>query len=742
MSISAYISGRLGKALVLDNDQRWVIGQDMPQHEPAPGEISELLSDAAEVKCFSTSSMDTVRAHLDNEIMFQDALFLFLSGCDPGLSLSTRIMCGQELELLLQSKSLTERLTSRLLSKPMPVEIRANRKETVSLFSSFDLFAASLRRIFGLQECCDEVYAAWKEVASRVPPDGASELEAELIEDGTMASVVEALSTRDLHSFNAHFVSQSLRRRNPSLDQAARDVLSGIRESLRHCLSRAGGRQRVLPLNRRRTRRAGQSVDVIDEAMQRARGADGSSRLSSFEAKTRVDKQIAGIAKEFFSGREDLAEKYIADLVNFQLSHSEQEHLAKSFCNLAASALDANMLEMADRLSRYAVDLGINDPVVITTRAEVLKDLGRFAASLETFNEAKARFPNSEYAWVGIADVLKEMGKHELSLSSYLEAQERFPDSPVPLNGCVSVLRAQGRRTEAIQYALKVVDRFPDDSVSRSSLASALRDRGRYYQAVRQYKAALRLDGRSVVTILGYVGTLCLTDAGAQGALEYLEDRLRKMPDNAGLLNAKANYLRRAGILPESLAVAERLMAEQPTYTPARFTCAATLVAMGKNEEARKILPATEELRSELDWLGPRIYAMTLAAEGRFPEAAEKLEFALGLCPWRKQLVKLRTTLGYVQMKLGKLTESIRTLEQDMRLLDDSTHQVRLVLLGQAHVMRGNYAVANTLLRNMVNTKDLLLESLQQRSLISIQSPHPGAGEIPDRVELQLLLAA
>jgi len=214
------------------------------------------------------------------------------------------------------------------------------------------------------------------------------------------------------------------------------------------------------------------------------------------------------------------------------------------------------------------------------------------------------------------------------------------------------------------------------------------------------------------------------------------------MPDNGGLLNAKANFLRKAGLLSESLAVAEKLISDQPKFTPARFSCAATLITMGKNEEARQILPLNQNLRSELDWIGPRIYAIALAAEGHFLEAAEKLESALESCPWRKELVRLRTTLGYVQMKIGSASDSVLTLERDIRLLDESTQQVRKVFLGQAQVMQGNYSVANTLLVNMVSTQDPLLGSLRQRYLSSIHSSHPNFAEIPDRVELRVLLAA
>jgi tetratricopeptide (TPR) repeat protein len=214
------------------------------------------------------------------------------------------------------------------------------------------------------------------------------------------------------------------------------------------------------------------------------------------------------------------------------------------------------------------------------------------------------------------------------------------------------------------------------------------------------------------------------------------------MPDSGGLLTAKANFLRKAGLLSESLAVAEKMISDQPKYTSARFSCAATLVTMGRNEEARQILPANQNLRSELDWMGPRIYAIALAAEGRFHEAYEKLERALESCPWRRELARLLTTLGYVQMKIGNSGDSVKTLERDITLLDEGTQQIRKVFLGQAQAMQGNYSVANTLLVHLVSTQDPQLRSLRQKYLTSIHNSHLNPGENPDCIELQLLLTA
>lgn len=744
MSNYSYVSGRLGKALVVLNGHRVIIDDsDAAPREPNRADLNQLFSENAEVLPFQPDSLQTARSKLNEEILFQDALFLFLSCCDSDLPLSTRIMCAQELEPILENQALARRLNYRLICKPMPLATRAKRHETVTLFSSFDVLAKSLSHVFRLQEWCDEVAAAWQDAAKTLHPAKAAELEAELIEDETFAAIVEAASTGELHRFNAELISMSLRNRDPEISSAAKEALLRTGEILRSRLRPRLREQRQIAHKQRRHRHPPQNPDRISAAMQKAGEQEPQFKLSSVEAKSSVDKQLDGISDALFKGRDDLAERFIADLVAFQLTNSEKEHLAKSLCNLAAVSLDANNLEMADRLSNHALSIGVNDPTVYTTRAEVLKNLGSFGAALQAFKEVALQFPGSDYAWVGIADVLNEMGKHDESLASYDEAQTRFPDSPVAFNGYVTVLRSQGRRGDAIKYAVKVVQRFPGDPVSRATLAAALRDRGKYAEAIRQYKASDELSaGKDVHTILGLATALSLTSPGNRGALALLNEKLRLMPGSTSLLNAKANYLRRIGAFAESLNTIETIVRDFPSYTPAHFNRAATLIAMGKIDEARETLPDLGTLRSELDWSSARVRSVSLAAEGRFQEALKELEFIVASCPWRRELSRARTTLGYVQFKLGKSDESIKTLQTNLSTVPEATKQIRLILLGGAQLVGGNLAVANTVLHNLVGTKNELLNPVRENYLSLITRVNREVFQFPNPAEIQMVLAA
>jgi hypothetical protein len=92
-------------------------------------------------------------------------------------------------------------------------------------------------------------------------------------------------------------------------------------------------------------------------------------------------------------------------------------------------------------------------------------------------------------------------------------------------------------------------------------------------------------------------------------------------------------------------------------------------------------------------------------------------------------------------MKLGQATESVISLERDMNLLDDNNRQVRLILLGQAQTMLGNSSIASRFLQ-MVHTKDPQLGALRQRFSPSVFDSPRSFLDVPDRVEVQFLLAA
>jgi tetratricopeptide (TPR) repeat protein len=453
-------------------------------------------------------------------------------------------------------------------------------------------------------------------------------------------------------------------------------------------------------------------------------------------AKSQVDIRLAAIRSELFAGRTDLVRRYVKDLVQFQLDHSEREHLAKSLCSLASTSVDANQIDIADELSDYAMQLDIEDAVIFTTRAEIYKDMGRFEASLSAYREAKLRFPQSQYAWNGVADVLKESGRFEESLEAYREAQRLFPNSSVPRNGYVATLRAQGRRTDALQEALDLVKQFPDDVVSISTLAGALAANGKYDFAIRQYEKIATTVSGDIRAIAGYVRAL-----NASGRQEEALRKLRRFcsaaPGNFGLSNLLAGQLRTVGLLEESISVSTQLLDAAPGYAPARFQLAAALVLKGDFDQAQCRLPVLE-LRSEMDWSGYRIYLLSLIDQGQYSKARDLAQAAVANCVWRSWRVHFQTLLGFAQLKLKKAADAIKTLEKGLDDLDEHSKLTRLVIIGAAQKARGRAENAWTILERIVRTREPAILAFRSAALRSDRSDW----NIPRTTELDLLMSA
>ena len=293
-------------------------------------------------------------------------------------------------------------------------------------FVTFENLSTLLRELLESQDAIETVDNAIATVLSTLSTTDKSDARAEFIHAGVFLSLVRGFRLKDTHKLNQGVVSARLALQvatdNTIADEASRALGSALGRLLPSPV-----RQRQLRLERTRLEdsRNQKRTQSIDELIS-ADSLVHFRRFSSFAAKTIVDKQLSGISSQILLGRSDLVHRFVTQLVQFQLDNSEREQLAKSLCLLSSVALDSNQLEIAEELSAYAVRLDVDDEVVYTSRAEVLKNMGLFDASLVGFREARVRFPNSSYAWNGEADVLKEAVRFDEALSAYKSVIARF----------------------------------------------------------------------------------------------------------------------------------------------------------------------------------------------------------------------------------------------------------------------------------------------------------------------------
>jgi tetratricopeptide (TPR) repeat protein len=753
------ISGELGKAIFRQNGELYELRPGFAPVPACPQSLSDILKFGSEYEVLENTNTDAIEDLLEKRIERHNALFLVVSLLDPHLSLSTRIIAAQSVEDLLGQPEYQRFVMQRLLSIPMPLETRVRRQEIMLPLSSFPIVRAAIREVFDSQPTIDQVRYEWEETLNHngIHAEARSGWEAELVDDGLFSDVVQTVQARDLQALNSHVVKRAIESKTTEDVRNPTAILTDFRSRLQKVLFAAElpGRQRKLHLRSsqddNRVSRPGTTDDFISELIA---GLNDPNKflttrpISAYETKARVDKQISAIRDLLFAGKESLAQKYLEELLEFQLTHGERHFAAMSLCALTTISLDANQLEVAERLSGYAIKLDVNDPVVYGIRAEVFKHRGQFQNALKAYDEALARFPNARYLLNGRADVLQDLGRFDASLSAYAEAQQRYSDDPVAFSGRVGVLKAKGQFTDALRVAIQNTKLFPENSILRAALGSCLAAIGKFDEAAKHYKLAISLDPRNSSHVVACA--FALKSAGKlAAALQVAESAVKKAPSAPSLWSLKAALLRAAGQFEESLESYEQAITKFPTYTPARFGGATVRILLGDSTQAQEILPSVN-MESALDWYGYRAFALSFFTMGNQDEAVSRLKFGVNNCRWLKERLRLQTALGFVELQRKNTAASLRVLQENISELVYDQQQIRLLLLGHAHAQLGDTKVANTILNNIVKSRDHHLGVVRsgivhcfrlQANVVALFPPQDTPDELTT-AELNLVLAA
>jgi tetratricopeptide (TPR) repeat protein len=748
---TAFVSGRLGQAIFREGEELYALSLDGDRRPASTAELQEILEKGAEYELLRGQSIEVVQNALRDSVRSYNGLFLILSLLDVEVSLSTRVVAAQAAEEILGESGGQGFISRRLLSFPLPVQVRSNRHQLTSPWAEFAHVKSLLVEVFESQPILDELWGDWYRTLDEllIAQDKRPSLEAALIHAGFFANATRAIRDKNLLEFNALVV-------NFATDIRVVEELRNVQTVLTTFRSRIQAKffgnarqavQKALRLKRGEAPATTQQPEQVDAISALIYGTDEHSErprryVGAFEAKARVDKQISAIRDALFAGKNPTAGKYLEELLAFQLGQGDRDFAAMSLCALTTISLDANQFDMADRLSAYALKLTSNDKVVYTNRAEVFKQRGHFDAALKAYQEAIERFGQDRYARNGHADVLKDKGRFDEALNRYKEVQKDAPDDPVAFNGEVSVLRARGELRTALSVAVANAKRFEYDAVTRATLASSLASLGKYDEAIRQYRVAIKLNWASLKIQIPYVYTLRAA-GDPDSALKHADLVIGKLelPRAVSMVNAKASLLRSVGRLEEASTLYESLLGLYPTYTPAKFGAAAVRVLNNQTEEARTVLPETE-MQSEMDWYGFRVRALSFAKAGDYGKAEPRLSFGIGQCPWIKERTRLETALGLVELYKGDAGRSIAVLNKNLYQLDDRDRQIRLALLGHAHAQKGATDVATIMLGRLFTSKEPTLQSVRGAIIANYKLPLPvprGLPIIPDQMATQEL---
>jgi tetratricopeptide (TPR) repeat protein len=757
MTSEVFILGQIGKAVFQQDDRYYLLDADLHSEpiECRAGEVSLLFDSGSEVSVIATDEIDVsaIRDTLDFDTRAYRALSMTLGGLDNELTPESRLLSVEAAEELLHDHAVRAFVWKRLVARLLPVT--ADIQGAVTCAESAGAFLASsiYREILTSQPAIEVRLDAWKEVS----PDFFDTIEEStageqaLIESGVFAEEVAALTSNDLSRLNSVVVRYGTNRdlvrvipRTTHLLNSVRKILIGKLETVAKTISDRDQRRLYSDLARAdnefdvtRTKSvvSNSISQLIEEFDKRSRDWRPSR---AHEVEERIKNQITAVGKLIVKGDLTRANEFLYGLVKFHLEHSEKEHVAMSLCALAKIALDVRAFEMAKDLVGYAFSLELEDVVIWTTQAEILKAKAQPQAALTVYEEAMQRFPEDDVARNGYAEVLKEMGQLESARRVYEETVQRFPDSVVARNGYAEVLKALGQLEPARNIYEETMQGFPENVVAYNGYAEVLKEMGQLEPARKVYEETMqrfREDGvarNGYAELLKYLGHLepalavydetiqrfpknafarngyaeVLKDLGRlEPALTVYEETMQRFPENVFAPCGYAEVLKDLGRLEPALKVYEETMLRFPNNLVARRGCSSLLVVMDRFSEAASLLSYLAEAKpiSRDYWRGSHILAMSYLKQGRVDEAIVRLEEGWRGAQWVDDRNYFRTALAVARIKKKEFAKALEVLSDNVIYLDVFQKQKRLALVAHTQAELGQVDAASDALEEIKN---------------------------------------
>jgi tetratricopeptide (TPR) repeat protein len=488
-----------------------------------------------------------------------------------------------------------------------------------------------------------------------------------LLRLGVVPGFANAIRERNIFSFNGQVIAFAVSPEVQQMFPRASRVLTLLRNSLE--ADGAFDQKQLFP--------RADELPQDDEEIARVLPSRTADARSMFE---HVTRQIEGIRKLLVTGSMSNVSRAVTELLEFQRD-SDSEYLAKTLCNLAAIAIDANEPHLAQYLSDRALELGEEDVIVFNTRAEVFKRLGRFDDARRAYEETIARFGRTRYTNNGYADVLMDSGLFDRSLEVYKEVVRLYPDDPVAPNGIATVHFARGHISLALDAAQKNVAVY-GDAVSRVICGNFLRHVGRYHESLRLARESVKIFPHELVLWGGLVRSLGLI-RNFDKAIKESDELLRRFPESPLPWVVKGDILSRAGDLSGSLDAYTSGLRTFTSHRPLQIGRASILTLFGRNTEASDLLKDLE-LESEVDWRGYHVLALSKLKSGLTEQAIHDLKWAAKNTPWRNLRVLFESSLGYAYMRQGQQKVAIDLFEGNLLRAPQNKRQGLLLFLGSA----------------------------------------------------------
>ncbi|WP_298514224.1 tetratricopeptide repeat protein [uncultured Kordia sp.] len=285
----------------------------------------------------------------------------------------------------------------------------------------------------------------------------------------------------------------------------------------------------------------------------------------------------------------------LEELIIYQIKVSPLKFLIKSLTNISSSLLSLNENSFAKLVIMIAKLTPIEDAILDTQYAEVLKSEGDLQGAKKLYEEIQRFYPNDIVAKTGYAEVLKLEGDLQGAKKLYEEIQLLYPNDIFAKTGYAGVLKSEGDLQGAKKLYKEIQLLYPNDIFAKTGYAEVLKLEGDLQGAKKLYEEIQLLYPNDIFAKTGYAEVL-KSEGDLKGAKKLYEEIQLLYPNNIFAKTGYAEALKSEGNLQGAKRLYEEIQQLYPNNIVVKNGYAGILKSEGNLQGAKKLYEEIQQL--------------------------------------------------------------------------------------------------------------------------------------------------
>ncbi|MDR7282960.1 tetratricopeptide (TPR) repeat protein [Pseudomonas corrugata] len=288
--------------------------------------------------------------------------------------------------------------------------------------------------------------------------------------------------------------------------------------------------------------------------------------------------------------------------------------------------------DLAVSFMRQACQVPNAPAIYFSNLAEMCRRQGLLEEAEQAGQQAVALAPTLVDAWNNLGIIQQEMGKLDQSLESLLREVNLRPDTAQVHNNLGNTYRRLDRQERAEWHYQQALTLDPNYAEAYSNLSFLLSSQGHFEDAIAAGRRAIELNPRLIDAYLN------IAEAETQRlrygeALRWLNALYAFAPKHVAGLTARAQVLKKGGLIDEALLCARQALALAPHDAKVHNAMGIALQAVGLHAVALEHFIQAAALPGSVSEEAMIAQGTLLLEMGRKEAAAEAFEQALAAFP-------------------------------------------------------------------------------------------------------------